>query len=201
MSIIRPRKLRGTRINWLLRESQNPHQVAEMAQHSMETLMRVYADPHPQIAMVEITRFHQQTDPSLSPPAPGRCMSATPESMSVIPKNAPRPDCINSAGCLFCTQHRDIESEDHVWSLYSFRHLKSLELARYCPPTLGQHLIAEHPALLIIDRLTAKLRFFEESSEVRRLWVEEARARICEGDYHPAWDGFIRLAELRKKSA
>ncbi|MCW6596095.1 site-specific integrase [Yersinia ruckeri] len=201
MSIIRPRKLRGTRINWLLRESQNPHQVAELAQHSVETLIRVYADPHPQIAMVEITRFHQQTDPSLSPPAPGRCVSATPESMSVIPKNAPRPDCINAAGCLFCTQHRDIESEDHVWSLYSFRHLKSLELARYCPPTLGQHLIAEHPALLIIDRLTAKLRFFEESSEVRRLWVEEARARICEGDYHPAWDGFIRLAELRKKSA
>lgn len=201
MLIVRPRKLRGTRINWLLRESQNPHQVAELAQHTVETLIRVYADPHPQIAMVEITRFHQQTDPSLSPPAPGRCVSATPESVGAIPKNAPRPDCINAAGCLFCTQHRDIESEDHVWSLESLRHLKSLELARYRPPILGQHLTTEHPALLVINRLTAKLRFFEESGEVRRLWVEEARTRICEGNNHPAWDGFIRLAELRQRSA
>ncbi|CAI1558709.1 Uncharacterised protein [Serratia proteamaculans] len=200
MPIVRPRKLRGIRINWLLRESRNPHQVAELAQHTMETLVRVYADPHPQTAMMEITRFHQQTDPSLSPPAPGRCVSVAPESVVTMPKNAPNPDCINAAGCLFCTQHRDIESEDHVWSLDSLRHLKSLELARYRPPTLGQHLTAEHPALLVIDRLTAKLRFFEESSEIRRLWVEEARARIREGSYHPAWDGFIRLAELRQKS-
>ncbi|WP_318351489.1 hypothetical protein [Klebsiella quasipneumoniae] len=103
-----------------------------------------------------------------------------------MPKNGPRPDCINAAGCLFCTQHRDIESEDHVWSLGSLRHLKSLELARYRPSSSGKHLTTEHPALLVIDRLTAKLRFFEESSEVRRLWVEEARARISEGDYHPA---------------
>ena len=199
MPMVRPRKLRGVRINWLLRESQNSHQVAELAQHTVETLIRVYADPHPQIAMVEITRFHQQSDPSLSPPAPGRCVSAVPESVVLIPKNAPRPDCINAAGCLFCTQHRDIESEDHVWSLDSLRYLKSLELARYCPPY--QNLMAEHPALLVIERLAAKLRFFEESSEVRRQWVEEAGARIREGNYHPTWDGFIRLAELRLRSS
>lgn len=77
---------------------------------------RICRPPHPQIAMVEITRFHQQTDPSLSPPAPGRCVSATPEPVGTMPKNGPRPDCINAAGCLFCTQHRDIESEDHVVS-------------------------------------------------------------------------------------
>lgn len=201
MPMVRPRKLRGTRINWLLRESQNPHQVAELAQHTVETLIRVYADPHPQIAMVEITRFHQQTDPYLSPPAPGRCVSAIPESVAAMPKYAPLPDCINAAGCLFCTQHRDIESEDHVWSLDSLRHLKSLELARYRPPTVSQNLTTKHPALLVIERLAVKLRFFEESSEVRRLWVEEARARIREGNYHPAWDGFIRLAELRQKSS
>ncbi|MBI6155043.1 site-specific integrase, partial [Serratia surfactantfaciens] len=124
-----------------------------------------------------------------------------PESMVAMPKNAPRPDCINAAGCLFCIQHRDIESEDHVWSLDSLRYLKSLELARYRPPVLSQNMAAEHPALLVIERLAAKLRFFEESSEVRRLWVEESKARIREGNYHPAWDGFIRLAELRQKSS
>jgi hypothetical protein len=201
MPMVKPRKLRGVRINWLLRETQNPHQVAELAQHTVETLIRVYADPHPQIAMVEITRFHQQSDPSLSPPAPGRCVSAVPESVAVMSKNAPRPDCINASGCLFCTQHRDIESEDHVWSLDSLRYLKSLELARYRPPDLCQNLTAEHPALQVIERLAAKLRFFEESSEVRRLWVEESKARIREGNYHPAWDVFIRLAELRRRSS
>ena len=118
-----------------------------------------------------------------------------------MPRNAPQPDCVNAAGCLFCTQHRDIESEDHVWSLSSLRYLKSLELARYRPPSSGKRPAPVHPALLVINRLTAKLHFFEESSEVRRLWVEEARARISEGDYHPAWDGFIRLAELGQRSA
>lgn len=198
MPIVRPRKLRGLRVNWLLRESRNPQQVAELAQHTVETLIRVYADPHPQVAMVEISRFHQQTDPSISPPAPGRCMSALPEPVRDMPKNAPRPDCVNAAGCLFCTNHRDIESEDHVWSLSSFRHLKSIELARYCPPMSGKLTAPQHPALLAVEQLTAKLRFFEESSEVRKLWVEEAKARINEGDYHPAWDGFIRLAELQQ---
>lgn len=124
MPVVRPRKLRATRINWLLRESQNPQQVAELAQHAVETLIRVYADPHPQIAMVEISRFHQQSDPSLTPPAPGRCISAAPEPVGAMPQSAPQPDCVNAAGCLFCTQHRDIESEDHVWSLSSLRHLK-----------------------------------------------------------------------------
>ncbi len=196
IQIVRPRKLRGARINWLLRESQNPKQVAEMSQHTVETLMQVYTVPHPQTAMVEITRFHQKTDPSLSSPAPGQCVSAQPQPVRGMPKDGPLPDCINAAGCLFCTQHRDIESEDHVWSLGSLRHLKSLELARYRPPISDEQLPAEHPALLVVDRLTAKLRFFEESSEVRKNWVEEMRARIREEDYHPAWAGFIRLAEL-----
>ena len=52
MPLVRPRKLRGARINWLLRESHNPPQVAELAQHAVETLLRVYADPQPQIALV-----------------------------------------------------------------------------------------------------------------------------------------------------
>ena len=200
LPLVRPRQLRGSRINWLLRESQNPQQVAELAQHTVETLIRVYADPHPQVAMVEITRFHAQTDPSLSPPAPGRCVSAEPVPIHAMPRNAPRPDCVNAAGCLFCTQHRDIESEDHVWSLSSLRHLKSIELARYRPPSLGKQTVPAPPALLVIDRLTAKLRFFEESSDLRKFWVEESRMRIAEGDYHPAWDGFIRLAELQQHS-
>jgi len=199
--LVRPLKLRSTRINWLLRKSQNPVQVAELAQHTVETLLRVYAEPHPQTAMLEITRFHQHTDPSISPPAPGRCVSVAPESLDTALKNAPEPDCINAAGCLFCMHHRDIESADHVWSLASLRHLKSLELARYRPPAHDEQSFSEHPTFQVIDRLTAKLRFFERSSAVRKEWVVEARARIHEEDYHPAWYGFIRIAELQQESA
>nr|WP_180205647.1 site-specific integrase [Pseudomonas sp. SbOxS1]NYU05637.1 site-specific integrase [Pseudomonas sp. SbOxS1] len=200
MQVVRPRKLRGTRINWLLRQSLDPHQVAEIAQHTTETLIRVYAEPNPQIAMVEITRFHQQSDFVLQSPAPGSCANPQPSPVIGAPTNAPDPDCINAAGCLFCDNHRDIESQDHVWSLCSLRVLKSLELARYRPASSGVG-TTEHPAMLAIERLSAKLRFFQECSEVSRLWVEEALARIAEEDYHPAWDGFIRLAEAKDGSA
>nr|WP_238784022.1 hypothetical protein [Pseudomonas sp. CAH-1] len=193
---VRPRKLRGARINWLLRESQRPDLVAEIAQHTAETLIRVYAEPNPQIAMIEITRFHRQADPVVCSPAPGTCVARIPESVVDAPTNAPDPDCINAAGCLFCVNHRDIESEDHVWSLSSLRVLKTLELARYRPACTDRSDEADHPAMLAVERLSAKLRFFQESSEVRRLWVEEALARIAEEDYHSAWDGFIRLAEV-----
>ncbi|MDM9594992.1 site-specific integrase [Pseudomonas guariconensis] len=199
--LVRPLKLRGTRINWLLRQSQNPEQVAEIAQHAVGTLLRVYAEPHPQTAMLEITRFHQINDPSISSPAPGRCVSVAPEPLDTSLKNVPEPDCINAAGCLFCMHHRDIESADHVWSLASLRHLKSLELARYRPPAHYEQSISEHPTFQVVDRLTAKLRFFEQSSAIRKEWVVEATARIHEEDYHPAWYGFIRLAELQKESA
>jgi hypothetical protein len=87
-----------------------------------------------------------------------------------------------------------------VWSLSSLRYLKSLELARYSPSNSNQYLVTNHPALLVIEQLTAKLNFFEKYSETGKLWVEESKARINEGDYHPAWDGFIRLAEFGKKS-
>lgn len=192
-----PQALRKFRINWLLRESNAPAVVAEMAQHAKETLLRDYAEPHPQIAMMEITRFLREADSSLTPPGPGRCMSPIPVALSNTPVKAPQPDCISPAGCLFCAHQRDIDSEDHVWSLASFRHLKSLELVRAVPAAIDETALIEHPALLTIDRLTAKLKFYEDSSEVRRLWVCEALLRTEEGNHHPAWCGFIRLTELR----
>lgn len=197
IALIPPRALRKIRINWLLRESQDQALTAEMAQHAEQTLLRDYAEPNPQIAMVEIARFHQRTDPSITPPGPGRCVDPTPEALPNMLKQAASPDCISPAGCLFCTHQRDIDSEDHVWSLASFRHLKLLELARDRPERQRKAPVPQHPAELAVDRLTAKLTFFESSSDVRRSWVGEALARVAEGAYHPAWDGFIRLAEIR----
>lgn len=193
---ISPSRLRSTRVNWLLRRSQDPEMTAEMAQHTQETLLQRYAKPNLQVAMVEIARFHNQTDPAISPPGPGLCVSHTPEPVPGIPEEATPPDCRSAAGCLFCTHQRDIDSEDHVWSLTSFRHLKSLELGRYRPPAHKTAHAYPHPAAAAIERATAKLKFFQGSSTVRGMWVAEAHARVKEGDYHPAWDGFIQLLEI-----
>lgn len=101
---------------------------------------------------------------------------------------------MSPAGCLFCDHQRDLDSEDHVWSLATYRHYKSLELARYMRLSKSG---APHPAAAAVERITAKLRRFEASSEVRKCWVREALARVDEGNYHPKWDGFIQLLEAR----
>jgi len=191
-----PQSLRKTRINWLLRRSGDPALTAEMAQHSQETLIRVYRQPNHQIAAREITRFHQLTDPAIAPPGPGACieMRRNPRSITRKPENAPTPDCVNPAGCLFCDFHRDIETMEYVWSLLSYCQLKIIELARFAPPSKND---TAHPAITsVISRISAKLKFFEESSAIRSQWVSEARNRVLEGRYHEAWDGFIQCLEI-----
>lgn len=191
---IATRDLRKTRINWLLRRSKDPEMVAEMHAHTQETLIRQYARPSLQIAITEICRFHTFNDPSISPPGPGLCIEAIPVAVDDAPAEAPTPDCVSPAGCLFCVHHRDIDSEDHVWSLVSYRYLKSLELRKYRPPI---DLEGPHPAAASIERLSQKLVSFEDSSPMRKNWVDEAVARANEGSFHPRWDGFILVLEAR----
>lgn len=193
-----PQSLRKTRINWLLRRMSDPQLVADMAQHDLQTLLRQYAVPNLQLAMVEITKFHAKNASSLPPPAPGLCDTFTPEPLDDMPNGAPVPDCVTGGGCLFCKSHRDVDSSDHVWSLVSFRHLKSIELSRYKPPKTA--MLPPHPAEMVVQRITQKIKFFESSSEVRGMWVRESLLRIDEGDYHPSWDGFIQLNEMRGSS-
>lgn len=195
MRFIGPQVLRKTRVNWLLRRSRDPQMTAQMAQHSQETLIRSYDQPHHHAAAIEISRFHASSDPALAIPGPGVCVVAVPKVARDAPAHAPSPDCISPAGCLFCEHQRDIDSENHVWSLATYRYYKSLELVRDRPPV---NRATDHPALAAIDRVTAKLKHFEASSEVRALWVREAFARVDEGEFHPKWDGFIALMEAHK---
>jgi hypothetical protein len=192
---VSPRSLRRTRVNWLLRKLGDPETTADMAQHSKQTLLGVYREPNLQLALAEISRFHNSSDPVLTPPGPGHCLSPAPSAIQDIPENAPKPDCISPAGCLFCRYQRDIDTADHVWSLATFRYLKTAELAKYRAPSGTGNEISEHPAHAAIRRLTLKLEFLAESSERRRRWVDEALTRLQEGDYHPAWGGFIELWE------
>lgn len=196
IGFIRPRALRKTRVNWFLRRSRDPQMTAEMHAHTEETLIRSYEQPNLQVTMVEISRFHARTDPAIVPPGPGLCVEqgCVPQILPETPIEATRPDCISPAGCLFCFHQRDIDTADYVWSLASYRYLKSLELARYRPDAKSG---AAHPAVAAIDRVTAKLKFFEHSSQVRRLWVDDALIRVEESSHHPRWDGFIQLMEAR----
>lgn len=190
--------LRNTRINWLLRESRDPDLTAEKAQHLKQTLVRVYEKPSLQVAMREIIHFHRKTDPRLGGtmmpcPAVGICDGA-PEPLPDLPPETPKPDCTHPAGCLFCGHHRDIDSEDYVWSMASMRFLNTLLLHRFRPPEDGKADWAA-PVELVIEVLTLKLKWFEDSNAKRQTWVTEALEKLAEGDFHCHWRYLIESAE------
>ncbi|WER46573.1 hypothetical protein CupriaWKF_03005 [Cupriavidus sp. WKF15] len=186
------RVLRKARINWILRESKDPRLTARMHGHAEGTLNESYVIPSRQIALVEICRYHNSAESLAECPGPGGCAQSAPEKMPGTPIGASEPDCTNAAGCLFCNQQRDIDSEEHVWSLVSYRYLKALEFRSYRNPRRDS---AVHPAHLAIERLSLKIGQIAASSVKRADWVREALARVDEEDFHPKWDGFIQLME------
>lgn len=195
IKFISPRTLRFQRVNWLLRLSQDDDLVAEMAQHTKETLITQYEQPNHQIAAIQITKFYKNTDFGVTASGPGKCINissllATAKDISQIPLE---PDCITPAGCLFCEFHRDVDSEDYVWSLTTFKTLKALELDHFIPPTKVD---ISHPAKFVIEKITEKLEAFSQSSELRKTWVAESELKMLEGKYHPTYDKIIQLMEL-----
>lgn len=193
-----PRSMRSARVNWYVRRSNDPDMTAEQAQHSKQTLFRYYLKPHHQIVVSEITNFWRQSDPLITPPSPGACVKREPLPIPQLATSAPRPDCANPAGCLFCVHHRDIDSFDHVWSLVSYRHLKTIEQSLNRTSSAQESLDQDErvsPAELVIDRISTKLAAYQQGSEIRSGWVHESLLRIDEGHFHPKWDGFIQLIE------
>tara|TARA_R110001599_G_scaffold12658_4_gene59102 strand:- start:12241 stop:13971 length:1731 start_codon:yes stop_codon:yes gene_type:complete len=194
LTFIGPQQLRKTRVNWLLRRSRDLDLTAEQMAHDKGVLLRDYEMPHHQSASAEIIQFHRATDPSFLPPGPGICIdeSHKPESIVGLPKEAPKPDCVSPEGCLFCTKHRDIMSSEYCWKLASHSYIKSLEAALY-KPSQKQEI---HPGYRVIDRITQKLDAIASGSQVRAMWVKEAKDSIRSGTYHPYWDGHIKLLEM-----
>lgn len=190
------RKLKILKLNFFLRETKNPEATAEYGQHSIKTFFENYNQPSPQIAFVEISSFHKAHDPFLTPPGPGICLKTKPERIVINSAHAdfiPISDCMSPSGCLFCSQNRDLEDFDHIWSLLSFRQLKIIEQSRGAPLTDQS---SPTPSLAVIRRITEKLEIIEKNSSPAKTWISEARMRIEEGDYHPKWRGFIKLTEF-----
>jgi len=192
--ILGPQELRKTRVNWLLRRSNDLGLTAEQMAHDKEVLLRDYERPHHQSATSEIVRFHASTDPAYTPPGPGVCIDKdrAPESINGIAKEAPKPDCTSPEGCLFCTKHRDVMSPDYCWKLASHAKIKSLEANLYKPPEKQDI----HSAYRVIERINKKLEAIASGSEIRAMWVSESQDLIRAGKYHPYWSGHIELMEV-----
>ncbi|MCE7032420.1 hypothetical protein LY625_07265, partial [Lysobacter sp. GX 14042] len=62
---VSPQKLRGTRVNWLARAVGDNSLVADMAQHDVTTLERIYLKPNHQVAAVEWTEYFGSVDRSV----------------------------------------------------------------------------------------------------------------------------------------
>jgi hypothetical protein len=185
VAFVAPQALRRTNVNWMLRRTADPDLTADEKQHAKQTLIGVYEQPSLQRAMVQTQVFWAEYDPTIAPPGPGICIGKKPRPVTDMPATAVQPDCMTPSGCLFCDHQRDIDSQDHVWSLASFRLLKSFEEVG------AKSNLNPNPAQATINRITAKLNFIEASSSERAQRVKEALLRLEEGSYHPAWEGLI----------
>lgn len=190
---ISPQNLRKTRVNWCLRRSGGDVALtAEMHQHFVETLRENYERPSLQRAMIELTRFWKKNDPIKEREIKVSLISGICNGVPVVTADKPAavvaPNCGNQSGCLWCQNLRDLDSFDYVWSLASFRHLKTIEAA-------GVYLRGVVPTDLVIGRLSEKIEWYRQASRKRAKWVNEAEARIAEGDYHPHWSRIIEFLE------
>ncbi|MEK2401021.1 hypothetical protein WOC18_22050 [Vibrio parahaemolyticus] len=190
---ISPQCLRETRVNWCLRRSSSDVKLtSEMHQHFMETLRNNYERPSQHRSMVELTKFWNKNDPIKKGEIKASLITSqcngVPISTHDKPASIVTPNCINQSGCLWCENFRDIDSFDYIWSLFSFRYLKTIEAS-------GVNIKETIPSDLVIAKLTEKIDWFKKSNDERNKWVEEAEIRIEEGDFHPHWLGLIEFLE------
>ncbi|NVK21219.1 MAG: hypothetical protein HWD86_01760 [Kangiellaceae bacterium] len=180
---IPPSKTRNTRVNFLNRLIDDANVSSEIAQHAKETFEQHYHKPSQQRAMTALTTFWRDNPINL---IGGGCRGA-PEPVDNLPSGINKPDCISQSGCLFCKNHRDVNSEDYVWSLVSFRQLKLIEAA--------QPVSRELPADITVERLNKKIETFKGLTKQSMLWVKEALLKVDEGNYHPIWADIIKFWE------
>jgi integrase len=186
-----PRMLRSIRLNDLLERTNDPILVADMGQHSPDVLLRNYERPKIKTAIKEVARYHSQIVPAFNSPGPGKCITVSPEVIADAPSGRPTPDCRTPSGCLFCMNHRDIRSLDHIWSLLSLRYLKSMELSKYHGNDADSQ-----PAYLVIQRISEKAQAIGSTDDETSQWLKEAEERVAEYWFHPAWAPLIHAADM-----
>lgn len=186
--------LRKTRVNWLLRNGVDVVDAAILSAHAPETMLAVYEEPHHQVTIDQVTRFHRGQEAALAAASAGVCVSnrRTPDLVEGAPHGAPKPDCINPAGCLFCKHHRDVASEDYVRRLVSERTLRVNELALWT----SSKKFDTHPANALVERITEKLAEFSAKGSPFNHWVNQATDDARAGVHHPHWVAQIELSSI-----
>lgn len=180
------RQLRATVGNFFKRRSSR-QQAAELLSDEEKTFQQHYEEPNHQRAAAELVSFFDGLESIVADAVgPGGCQKSkqepVPQQMHGAPIGAPKPDCEGSAGCLFCPKNRDLRSFDHAWNLASLQHLTLLE---FNSDHTGLSLKANHPNLVTVEFIGAKLDAWAARDDDGDAWVAEARLRVKEGLYHP----------------
>ena len=179
------RTLRGVRVNYIRKKIGDAKVSASAAQHTVDTHKRIYAKVSKREAMVEVGGYQVGNASYKMSVGPGACRTpGHADKIDDAAKEAPKPNCKNPAGCLFCKSHKDVDTEDYVWNLMSYRHLKTVELAA---TKSSRSKRGSHPAERVIQRITKTLLTFSATGHRRNRWVESSLARVEEGGYHPHW--------------
>ncbi|WP_395589249.1 hypothetical protein [Pseudomonas sp. TR47] len=181
------KSLREKRVNWLLRETHDPEFVADVAQHTVGTMFKRYSKPNHHIASSEWASYFAERKEARPAALDGECRPYSPEP---IKGSQVTPDCVNPTGCLFCEHYEGIESFDYIWSLLTFRYLKTSEL-KLIPVGRG---IENSPQKSVIDRINFIVEDFSNLNDECRSWRDEAEIRILEENFH---DNYRALIEVR----
>lgn len=190
---IAPKNFRKIGLNILLRLSSDEQATADHGNHSLEIFRESYEFPSQQRAAVELTRFWEANDP-LEHGEPKLSLFSTACTGEPVPfddatDKLAKPDCLTPSGCMGCKNYRDDDSLVYVWNLFSFRYLKVIESSSYLDD-------GQKPSNIAIDWVNSKINWFNRSeNSVHKEWIEEAKMRIDEGEYHPSWERKIQKYE------
>lgn len=191
LPFIHSRQLRKTIANFTTRKASR-QVAAELLSNAEKTFRENYEVVHHQAAVAELVAFWSDTEALVSAVGPGGCQRTAPQSRSDAPSGAPKPDCENGGGCLFCDKNRDLRSFDHVWNLASLHQLKLAEFNADRTPLSRKK---DHPVALTIERIAAKLEALRALGGECAGWVAEARLRVQEGRYHSFYTAAFDVLE------
>lgn len=191
LPFVHSQQLRKTIANFTRRKASR-QVAAELLSNEERTFRENYEVVHHQAAVAELVTFWSDTEALVSAVGPGGCQQTAPQSRLDAPSGAPKPDCESGGGCLFCDKNRDLRSLDHVWNLASLHQLK---LAEYNADRTPLSRKENHPVVLTIERIAAKLDALMAMGGEYAGWVTEARLRVQEGRYHSFYTAAFDVLE------
>ncbi|MDR6679507.1 hypothetical protein [Pseudomonas oryzihabitans] len=190
---IPPSVLRVHALNKLLQVTSNIDDAITLGQHQAKTFFRSYYQPNHNVAAQDWSRFWAMIEGKRKAALVfGKCEGNKGVVINSVTEGAPKPDCINPAGCLFCMHYRGVKTFDYIWALLSYRQLKLLEYSKSKASVLTDSIT---PLEGVVARIAEIEKQFCGGGRISVDFHCEAKSRISESHYHPYWSGFIELLE------